>query len=83
MYCIVSANKVAEVFGYFSNGIDIKDGEPVEIALKKFKREIANSGILTELKKREFYEKPSVIKKRARDTAARKRDRKKVVFGDG
>lgn len=68
---------------YFSNGIEVRDNEPIEVALKKFKREVANAGTITELKKREFYEKPSVTKKKARDAAKRKRDRKKVVYGDG
>ena len=70
--------KLADVSQHFSNGIELRDSEPVEGALKKFKREVANSGVLTELKKREFYEKPSVIKKRERDSAERKRFRKKI-----
>lgn len=71
-----------QIHDYFKNGIEVKDNEPVEVALKKFKREVANSGILTELKKREFYEKPSAVKKKARDAAIRKRMRKKMLYGD-
>jgi len=68
--------KLADISQHFSNGIEVRDNEPVEGAIKKFKREVANSGILTELKKREYFEKPSVIKKRERDQAERKRFRK-------
>ncbi len=70
------------VHHHFQNGVSVRDSEPVEAALKRFKREVANTGTLTELKKREFYEKPSVLKKRRNDAAKRKRARKKVLFGD-
>ncbi len=43
-----------------------------EKALKKFKKIIEKEGILTEYKRREFYEKPSVRRKR-KERAARKR----------
>lgn len=68
------------IYDYFRNGTEVKDHEPVEVALKKFKREVTNAGILTELKKREFFEKPSVTKKKARDAAIRKRSRRKGSF---
>lgn len=67
---------------YFYNGTHVRDEEPVESALKRFKREVTNAGILTELKKREFYEKPSIIKKRAVEAAVRKRMRKKMMYND-
>ena len=35
----------------------------VELALKKLKRKIKNSGMLLEIKKRTYYEKPSKIKR--------------------
>ena len=69
-------------YDYFYNGTRVKDEEPVEIALKRFKREVTNAGILTELKKREYFEKPSVTKKKALDAAIRKRKRKKMLYGD-
>ncbi len=61
-------------------GIVIKDGESIEGALRRFKRDCANAGILSEIKKREHFEKPSIIKKKAIDTAKRKRDKKKRNF---
>ena len=61
-------------------GIIIKEGESIEGALRRFKRDCANAGILSEIKKREHCEKPSVIKKKAIDTARRKRDKKKRIF---
>jgi small subunit ribosomal protein S21 len=46
--------------------------EPIDRALKKFKREVRKEGILMELKKREFYEKPSEKRKR-REAKAKRR----------
>lgn len=44
----------------------------MDSALRRFKRQCARSGILTELRKREHYEKPSV-KRKKKSEAARKR----------
>jgi len=69
-------------YDYFTNGTYVREDEPIESALKRFKREVTNAGILTELKKREFYEKPSILKKRAVDAAIRKRFRKKMMYNE-
>ncbi|MDO4785949.1 MAG: 30S ribosomal protein S21 [Fretibacterium sp.] len=50
-----------------------KDGESLEDALRRFKREVAKVGTLREARKREHYEKPSDAKKLKRAEAARKR----------
>ncbi|GIX41063.1 MAG: hypothetical protein KatS3mg129_0796 [Leptospiraceae bacterium] len=60
-------------------GVIVKDGESIDSALKRFKKECVNAGILSEIKKREFYEKPSEIKKKKREAAERKR-RKKLLM---
>jgi small subunit ribosomal protein S21 len=57
-------------------GVKIKESEPFEIALKKFKRQCEKAGILSEVKKREHYEKPS-IKRKKKALAARKRAMKR------
>ena len=41
----------------------------VELALKKLKRKVKNSGMLLELKKRAYYEKPSKIKREKKNLA--------------
>lgn len=58
-------------------GIRINEGEPFENALKRFKKQIEKAGVLSEVRKREFYEKPSV-KKKKKALAARKRVMKKI-----
>lgn len=50
----------------------VQDGEPIEKVLKRFKRLVDQEQILTEVKRREYYEKPSELKKK-RERARRKR----------
>ena len=57
--------------------IKVKDNEPFEIAMKRFKKQVEKAGILTELRRREFYDKPSVRRKK-KAAAARKRAIKKL-----
>ena len=52
--------------------IRVKENETLDSALRRFKRQCSKSGILTELRKREHYEKPSV-KRKKKSEAARKR----------
>ena len=52
--------------------IRIKDNESLDSALRRFKRQCAKSGVLSEIRKREHYEKPSV-KRKKKSEAARKR----------
>ncbi len=57
--------------------IRIRDNESFEGALKRFKKMVEKSGVLTELRKREFYEKPSVKRKRKQVAAQKRSVRKK------
>ena len=57
--------------------IKVKDNEPFEIAMKRFKKQVEKAGILTELRRREFYDKPSVRRKK-KAAAARNRAIKKL-----
>jgi len=50
----------------------VGENEPFEKVLRRFKRVVEQEGILTEVKRREFYEKPSQKKKR-KERAMRKR----------
>ncbi|MEY2904914.1 MAG: hypothetical protein RJA52_930 [Bacteroidota bacterium] len=43
--------------------IDIKEGESIDRALKRYKRKYQNVGIIKELRKRKEFVKPSVIKR--------------------
>ncbi len=52
--------------------VKVRENENIESALKRFKKKIQKAGILSEIKRRERYEKPSVKRKR-KSEAARKR----------
>ena len=52
-------------------GVRIKEGESFENALKRFKKQCEKAGILSEIRRREYFERPSV--KRKRKAAARRR----------
>jgi small subunit ribosomal protein S21 len=55
----------------------VKENEPFESALRRFKKQCEKTGILSEIKKREHYEKPSV-KRKKKILAAKKRALKKM-----
>tara|TARA_Y100000588_G_scaffold182312_1_gene196048 strand:- start:258 stop:485 length:228 start_codon:yes stop_codon:yes gene_type:complete len=57
--------------------VRVKEGENPEYALRRFKRACEKAGILTELRRREFYEKPTAERKR-KQAAAIKRHLKKL-----
>jgi small subunit ribosomal protein S21 len=57
--------------------VRVKENEPFEIALRRFKRSCEKAGVLAEVRRREFYEKPTQERKR-KMAAAVKRTQKKV-----
>jgi small subunit ribosomal protein S21 len=58
-------------------GVTVKDNENINQALRRFKRKVEDAGILDDLRKKEFYEKPTTARKRAKG-AAKARWRKKL-----
>jgi small subunit ribosomal protein S21 len=50
--------------------VPVKDGENIERALKKFKRKFEKTGIVKELRARQQFDKPSVLKRLQRERAA-------------
>ena len=60
----------------------IRDGESFESALKRFKKQCERTGILSEIKRREHYEKPSV-KRKKKILAAKKRASQEDEKNDG
>jgi small subunit ribosomal protein S21 len=57
--------------------IKVKDNEPFEVAMKRFKKQVEKAGVLTELRRREYFDKPSVRKKK-KAAAAKKRALKRL-----
>jgi small subunit ribosomal protein S21 len=58
-------------------GVRVREGEPFERALRRFRRQVERAGIIKEVRRRQHFEKPSVRKKK-KALAARKRAMKKV-----
>ncbi|MDH5179645.1 MAG: 30S ribosomal protein S21 [Gammaproteobacteria bacterium] len=57
--------------------VRVRENEPFDVALRRFKRSCEKAGVLSEVRRREFYEKPTSIRKR-KMAAAVKRHQKKV-----
>ena len=62
---------------FYMTTIRLKENEPFEVAMRRFKRTIEKTGLLTELRAREFYEKPTAERKR-KLAAAVKRHYKRI-----
>jgi len=57
--------------------VKAKPGESIESLLRRFKKEVENSGVLADLRKNERYEKPSVARKRKHEEHIKKENRAK------
>lgn len=51
----------------------VHDSDRLEVVLKKFRRQITKAGLFQDLKKRRFYESPSVKRRRKDKQAARRK----------
>lgn len=58
--------------------VRVKENEPFDVALRRFKRSCEKAGVLTEVRRREYYEKPTSVRKR-KHAAAVKRHLKKLA----
>lgn len=58
-------------------GVTVKEHENINQALRRFKKKIEEAGTLDTLRAKEFYEKPTTARKRAKG-AAKARWRKKL-----
>ncbi len=58
--------------------VRVRENEPFEVALRRFKRTCEKAGVLTDVRKHEYFEKPSQERKRKR-AAAVKRQAKRIA----
>lgn len=61
--------------------VRVKENEHFDAALRRFKRACEKAGVMTELRRREFYEKPTQERKRKRAAAVKRQARR--VSRDG
>ncbi len=62
---------------FYMPGIKVDHDEPIEIALKRFRKQVERGGVISDCRRREAYEKPSIKAKR-KAAAARKRLMKRL-----
>lgn len=55
---------IFKIKGSHLTTIKVKENEPFEVAMRRFKRTIEKTGLITELRARQFYEKPTAERKR-------------------
>jgi len=63
-------------------GVIVKEDEPFEKALKRFKKSCEKAGIISDMKKHQHFEKPSEKRKRKINAAKRKRIKLEKVFNN-
>ena len=76
------------LFSHFIGGetnsmpsVKIRQDEPFDVILRRFRRACEKAGVFTESRRREYYEKPTTVRKRA-GAAAVKREKKRVSRQD-
>lgn len=61
--------------------VRVKENEPAEAALRRFKRTCEKAGILSEARRREYYEKPTWRRKRKKAAAVKRSQKKERTYG--
>ncbi|PID66509.1 MAG: 30S ribosomal protein S21 [Gammaproteobacteria bacterium] len=56
--------------------IKVRDNEPFDVALRRFKRSCEKAGVLAEVRAREFFEKPTQERKRKKSAAVKRNQRR-------
>ena len=89
-YCYISGKNILKTERYNLEGgvarlpsIRLRENEPFEAALRRFKKSIEKEGVLSEVKKREHYEKPSVKRKKKALAARKKAAKSARIFRQG
>lgn len=56
--------------------VRVRENEPFDVALRRFKRSCEKAGILSEVRRRQAYEKPTAVRKRKRAAAVKRQQKK-------
>ena len=62
--------------------IKVKDNEPFDIAIRRFKRSCEKAGVIAEVRRREFYEKPTSVRKRKAAAAVKRHQKNQAAILD-
>ena len=63
--------------------VNVKENEPFDVALRRFKRSCEKAGVLSEVRRREFYEKPTQERKRKKAAAVKRQLKKTELKKNG
>ena len=69
--------RLSRVKGDSMPSVRVRENEPFDVAMRRFKRACEKAGVLTDVRRREYYEKPTSVRKR-KAAAAVKRHLKKL-----
>lgn len=58
--------------------VRVRENEPFDIALRRFKRSCEKAGVLSEVRSRQFYEKPTAVRKRKKAAAVKRQLKKRL-----
>jgi len=57
--------------------VRVKENEPFDVALRRFKRSCEKAGVLSEVRSRQYYEKPTAVRKRKKAAAVKRQLKKR------
>lgn len=75
-YSVILVNFPDSGRSIFMPSVKVKENEPFEFALRRFKRSCEKAGVIAETRRREFYEKPTQERKRKKAAAVKRHLRK-------
>ena len=61
--------------------VKVRENEPFDFALRRFKRACEKAGVLAEVHRREFYEKPTQVRKRKAAAAVKRHQKRQIKSG--
>jgi small subunit ribosomal protein S21 len=70
--CAARCHAFERNFGNFMTTILLKENEPFEVAIRRFRRAIEKNGLIAELRERQSYEKPTAARKRKKAAAVKR-----------
>ena len=59
----------------------LRPDEPIQMAVRRFRKLVERSGLKKEMRRRQYYEKPSDSRRRARTRAERRAQRQRLLYG--
>ena len=76
MQCPIAEQARAERKSDYMPSVKVRENEPFEYALRRFKRSCEKAGVLAETRRREYYEKPTQERKRKAAAAVKRNMRR-------